>query len=220
MTATGPTTSATEPRAWARAIVLSALAGVGLAAVVAYAYYNDPWRPLAHVLGPWVVLAAAVGFGRPPRLAVGAAVASLAAAVVTFYIGLKVGHDLRWADSGSVMFIDWDGITLWLIFAVPAGVVFGLLGSFAARTDRTGAVAAAALLGLLLGDALRRYLNFGSVDAAVLVDLLAAAAVFAVASPRNRRPVLTLALTAVATVVGYLLVSAPDFIEQILIEGF
>jgi hypothetical protein len=200
--------------------VQSALAGAALAVVVVYAYYNDPWRPLAHVLGPWIVLAAAVSFGRPARLAIGTAVASLAAAVVAFYVGLKVGHDLRWGDSGSVMFVDWNGVTLWLILAVPAGVVVGLLASFAARSDRTGAAAAAALLGLVLGDALRRYINWGGVDVAVLVDLLAAAVMFTVAVRRNGRPALTFAWTVVAAVVGYLLVSVPDFIEQILFEGF
>ncbi|WP_167761009.1 hypothetical protein [Geodermatophilus sp. DF01-2] len=48
---------------------------------------------------------------------------------------------------------------------------------------------------------------------------LAAAAVFAVAPRANRRPALTLGLTAVAAVAGFLLVSAPDFVEHLLIEG-
>ncbi|RBY81106.1 hypothetical protein DQ239_00300 [Blastococcus sp. TF02-09] len=81
----------------------AALVAVALAVVVVYAYYNDPWRPLAHVLGPWVALAVAVAFGRPPMVAIGASVTSLAAGVVTFFIGLKVGHDIRWGDSASVI---------------------------------------------------------------------------------------------------------------------
>ncbi len=151
----------------ARAVLLATAVGpaaaVGTAAAVAmvYAYYNDPWRPLAHVLAPWAVLAVAVAFRRPLLPAVAAGVASLAAAVVTFYVGLKVGHDIRWADSGSVMGIDWDRIRLWLVLACLAGGVFGLLGATAARRDWRGAAATAALLGLLLGEAYRRSADWG-----------------------------------------------------------
>jgi hypothetical protein len=166
------------------------------------------------------VLASAVGFRRRPALAVGASAAFLAAAVVTFFVGLKVGHDLRWAGSSSVMSVDWDGVQLWLLLAVAAGVVFGLLGSRAARADWTGAAATAAVLGLVLGDAYRRFANWGGVDAAVTVDVLAAVAAFVVGSRFNRRPLLTLGLTVGTTVLGFLVVSAPDHLEQVLIEGF
>ncbi len=140
-------------RAWVRVLTPAAVMGAVVAVLVVYAYYNDPWRPLAHTLGVWAVLASAVGFRRRPALAVGASAAFLAAAVVTFFVGLKVGHDLRWAGSSSVMSVDWDGVQLWLLLAVAAGVVFGLLGSRAARADWTGAAATAAVLGLVLGDA-------------------------------------------------------------------
>jgi hypothetical protein len=67
---------------------------------------------------------------------------------------------------------------------------------------------------------LRRWINWGGVDVAVLVDLVAAAVVFVLAVRRNRRPALTLGLTCVAAVVGYVLVSVPDVIEQIPFEGW
>ena len=87
MTPTGPTPAGAGTagaRPWARTIASAAAAGTGLAIIVVYAYYNDPWRPLAHVLGPWAVLATAVAFRRPRVLAVAASVSALAAAVVTF----------------------------------------------------------------------------------------------------------------------------------------
>jgi Family of unknown function (DUF6518) len=201
-----------------RAIVPAALAGMALAVVVVYAYYNNPWRPLAHVLGPWVVLAVAVAFRRPPMLAIGASVASLAAAVVTFYIGLKVGHDIRWAGTASVMPINWGGIQLWLVLAAVAGAVFGLLGSNVGRPDWRGAAATAAPLGLLLGEVYRRLSGWGP-DVAVSADVLLAIVLFATATRVNRRPLLTLLLTVVATVAGFVVVSAPDLLEQLLIEG-
>ncbi len=53
----------------ARAVLVAAAAGTAVAVAAVYAYHNDPWRPLAHVLAPWAVLAVAVAFRRPPRLA-------------------------------------------------------------------------------------------------------------------------------------------------------
>jgi len=207
-------------RTWALTLLMAVAIGVAAAIVVVYANYNDPWRPLAHSLGLWAVMASAVAFRRPPALAIGTSVSSLAAAVVTFYIGLKVGHDIRWAGTGSTMWVDWDKMQLWLALAVIAGIAFGLLGSFAPRQEWKGAAATAALVGLLLADAYRRFTNWGGIDAAVAVNLIAALAVFVVASRANWRPVLTLGLTIPASALALVAVSAPDFIEQGLIEGF
>lgn len=109
---------------------------------------------------------------------------------------------------------------LWLVLAVLAGVAFGLMGSFAPRREWKGAVATAARLGLLVADAYRRFSNWGGIDVAVTVDLIAALAVSAIASRNNKRPLLTLALTIAAAALAWVAVSAPDFIEQGLIEGF
>ncbi|MCZ2815327.1 DUF6518 family protein [Modestobacter sp. VKM Ac-2984] len=207
-------------RAWALTLLVAGTVGVAVAIAVVYAYYNDPWRPLAHSLGLWAVMASAVGFRRRLPLAVGASIASLATAVVTFYVGLKVGHDIRWAGSGSVMSVNWDRIGLWLVLAVLAGVAFGLLGSFAPHRDWKGAAATAALVGLLMADAYRRYSTWGGIDVAVAVDVLAALAVFVIATRDNKRPLLTLGLTFATAALGLVAVSAPDFIEQGLIEGF
>lgn len=223
MTLTPPSAHTEAPRAqartWALALLLAGAVGVAVAVAAVYAHYNDPWRPLAHTLGIWAVAASAAGFRRPPPLAIGASVAFLAAGVVTFYVGLKVGHDIRWAGTDSAMSINWHGIQLWLVLATLAGIVFGLLGSFAARRDWKGAAATAALLGLLLADAYRRFSNWG-VDVAVIVDVVAGLAVFLIACRYNKRPLLTLSLTIATGVLGLLVVSVPDFIEQGLIDGF
>ncbi|NIH66711.1 hypothetical protein FB380_001157 [Modestobacter marinus] len=194
--------------------------GVAVATATVYANYNDPWRPLAHSLGLWAVMASAVAFRRPPVLAIGAPIASLGTAVVTFYVGLKVGHDIRWADSGSHMSINWDRIGSWLVLAVVAGVAFGLLGFFAPRPEWKGAAATAALMGLLVADAYRQFSRNRDIDVSVIVDVLAALAVFVIATRDNKRPLSTLGLTIAASALGLVAVSAPDFIEQGLIEGF
>jgi len=216
--ATQPMTPRT--RTWTATLLVAAAVGVAVAVAVVYAYYNDPWRPLAHTFGLWAVMASAVAFGRPPALAIGASIASLAAAVVTFYIGLKVGHDIRWAGSDSTMWIDWDKMQLWLVLAVLAGVAFGLLGSFAPRQEWKSALATAGLVGLLAADAYRRFSNWGGIDVAVTVDVIAALAVLVIASRYNKRPLLTVGFTIAVGALGLVAVSAPDFIEQGLIEGF
>ena len=224
MTLTSPAADTRTPptgvRTWVWTLVVAVGVGMAVAVVIVYAYYNDPWRPLAHTLGPWAVLATAVGFRRPPPLAIGASIGFLAAGVVTFYVGLKAGHDIRWGGTDSVMSIHWGQIGLWLVLAALAGVVFGLLGSFAPHRDWKGAAATAALIGVLLADAHRRFSNWGEVDVAVTVDVIAALAVLVIASRHNKRPLLTLGLTMAAVSVGLLAVSAPDFLEQGLIEGF
>jgi hypothetical protein len=201
-----------------RAVAPAALAAAALAVVIVYAYYNDPWRPLAHILGPWVALAVAVAFRRPLVLAISASVASLAVAVVTFYVGLKVGHDIRWVGTASVMPVSWGDIQLWLLLAAVAGAILGLLGAIAARPDWRGAAATAAPLGLLVGDAYRRLSGWG-MDVAVGADIVLAIALFVAATRINRRPLLTLLLIGVAGVAGFMAISAPDFLEQLLAEG-
>ncbi|RBY81107.1 hypothetical protein DQ239_00305 [Blastococcus sp. TF02-09] len=73
-------------------------------------------------------------------------------------------------------------------------------------------------LGLLLGDAYRRLSGWG-MDVAVATDIVLAIVLFTVATRRNRGSLLTLLLTVGATVAGFVVVSAPDFLEQLLIEG-
>jgi hypothetical protein len=96
--------------------------------------------------------------------------------------------------------------------------VFGLLGYIAARSDWRGAAATAVPLGLLLGDAYRRLADWG-MDVAVAADVLLAIVLFVAATRVNRRAVLTLLLTVVTAGAGFLAVSAPDFREQLFIEG-
>jgi hypothetical protein len=201
-----------------RTVVQAILAALIFAIIVVYAYYNDPWRPAAHILGPWAVLATAVAFRQRLAPAVIASVTFLAVAVITFYIGLKVGHDIRWAGTPSQMGVPWQEMQLWLLLAAIAGGAFGLLGSNASRRDWRGPAATAGLIGLLLGEAFRRQINWG-LDVAVGVDLFLAVAVFVTAAAVNRRTWLTLALTVGTAAVGFVAVSAPDFLQQVLVTG-
>lgn len=54
---------------------------------------------------------------------------------------------------------------------------------------------------------------------AVATDIVLAMVLFAAAIRVNRRPLLTLLLTVGAAVAGFIAVSAPDLLEQLLIAG-
>jgi len=204
-------------------LLFYAIPGIAIASVIAYAYYNDTFRPLAHTLGLWVALAFAVSWRRPPRLAIAQTIIALGAAVVTYYIGLKIFHDIRWAAQGSVFPLGWSRILLWTGFAIVAGLVLGLHGSCTANQDWTGAAAGAAFVGLLLGDGIRRALVWGVVDpagwwdAAVLVDGLLTIVAFLAATRVNRRPWLTIAFIPLVGVAGLAAVWVPDMVEQLLV---
>lgn len=210
--------------AWLRpSLLLSAIAGAALASVIVYAYYNDPFRPLAHTLGPWVALSFALSWRRTPAAAIAHTIAGLGCAVITFYLGLKIGHDIRWSAKGSVMTVNWADMQLWVLFSVVGGLVLGFLGSRASRRDWIGAATAAAFIGLLLADGFRRALVWGLLaarggwDAAVLLDGALAILVFLVATRDNRRPWLTVAFVPLVAVVGAVVVAVPDAIEQLLV---
>ncbi|WP_138758792.1 hypothetical protein [Modestobacter altitudinis] len=142
-------------------------------------------------------------------LSVARSVACLVSAVFTFYLPLEVGHDIRWAGSGSVMAVDWSDVQLWSGFAVVAGAVLGPLSATATRPGWRGAFAAAGLVGLLLGDAARRAVGWGGWDVAVVVDALLAVAVLISAAGHNRAPVRTAVLSVLAAGVGLALISVP-----------
>lgn len=208
---------------WLWSLLWSSVAGIALASLISFAYYNDPFRPLAHTLGIWVALAFAVSWRRPKASAVAHTIVALTSAVVTYYIGLKVGHDIRWADQGSFMTVGWDRIQMWTIFAVVAGAALGWLGSLAAKQGWIGAAAAAAFVGLILGDGMRRALVWGLADpagmwdVAVLVDGALAVLVFLAATRGNRRPWLTAAFIPLVAAAGLVVVWVPDTIEQLLV---
>jgi hypothetical protein len=197
---------------------LAVAGGVLTGGFAAWAYYGEVFRPLAHSFGMWIALLALLSARRPVREAVLRSVLALAAAVVTFYVGKDVMYGIDYP--GQPYSVNTDQLVQWLVLAVVAGSLLGWAFSRIGRPGHAGAASTAAALGLLAADAYRRGANYPW-DAPVVLGLavLAAVAVLAVAvrSPRQLAEIALWTLPAAAA--GWLLVSAPDLLEQLLITG-
>ena len=205
----------------ARAAAGPALAVAGGALTggfAAWAYYGEVFRPLAHTFGLWIALLALLSARRPVRDAVLRSVLALAAAVMTFYVGKDVMYGIEYPGLPSS--VDADQLVQWLVLAAVAGSLLGWAFHGIGRPGHAGAASTAAALGLLAADAYRRSSNYHE-DALVVVGLaaLAAVAVLAVAvrSPRQLPEIALWTLPAAAA--GWLLVSAPDLLEQFRVTG-
>jgi hypothetical protein len=200
----------------ALAVALCAIAGAAVGVAGAFAAYSPPFRPLAHTLGMWLLLTALVSARRPVRQAILFATTALLTAVPAFYAGKALIYDAR--HPGGSTSIDESTVVLWLVLALFAGPLLGALFHRIGTTDRLGALSSGAAVGLLVADAARRALRYPNQTIALLVFLsLALAALWLRARPltRDQLPALLLALP-VAALCGYLLVSTPDLLEDLL----
>ena len=198
--------------------VLAVAGGLVTGGFAAWAYYAEAFRPLAHSFGLWIALLALLSARRPLREAVLRSVLALAAAVVAFYVGKDVMYGIEYP--GMPNSVDLDQLVQWLVLAVVAGSFLGWAFHRIGRPGHAGAASTAAALGLLAADAYRRCSNYpGDAPVVVGLALLAAAAVLAVAvrSPRQLAEIALWTLPAAAA--GWVLVSAPDLLEQFLSTG-
>jgi hypothetical protein len=194
------------------------VAGLATGGFAAWAYYDDTFRPLAHTFGLWIAAVALLSVRQPPRRAVVRAVLAFGAAVLAFYVGKKVMYGIDYP--GMPYAINASELVEWLVLATVAGMALGWVFSWGGRPGTVGAIGTAAAVGLLLADAYRRSGGYPA-DAPVVV-VVAGLAIIAVlgTSVRSWRQLAMVAgWTIPAAVVGYLLVSAPDALEQVLITA-
>lgn len=193
-------------------------AGLVTGGFAAWAYYDDHFRPLAHSFGLWIAMLALLSAGQRSRRAIVHACGALAAAVIAFFVGKKVMYGIDYP--GMPYPINISVVAEWLVLAVVAGVLLGWAFSWAGRPGRTGAVGTAAVIGLLVADAYRRSSNYPA-DAPVVVTftVLATVAVLCVIVRSWRQIAVVASCTLPCAVVGWLLVSAPDLVEQLLVTG-
>jgi Family of unknown function (DUF6518) len=190
------------------------LLGVGCAGLLsgvlgALARDDETLRPLAHLIGPWILLAVVVSAGqRPERAAVRSAL-GLVAAVVAFYVGTGQPSSLRVGQ-----------MALWCVLALLGGPVLGLLFHRIGHHGPPAVVGTASALGLLIGDVLNELDRFGSVVTLYLFALLSIGTVLALSRPTWRRFLVVLVLTLPASAIGMALVATPDDLEKLLLTGF
>ncbi|WP_410652814.1 hypothetical protein [Amycolatopsis sp. cmx-4-54] len=191
------------------------LAGVISGAVGAYAYYSDMLRPLAHSFTIWIVLVVAVTAGAPRRRAATRAVGALIAAVLAFYWGKALVYGVKYA--GMQYQIDVSTTVLWCALAIAGGLLAGFLLSAIGRTDLRGTVATATAVGLLAADVVRQSGRSG-----IGVLLLATVVAIGFVGFRGIRSVRQGIQVAACAIplggLGFIAVSAPDILEEVLIR--
>ncbi len=191
------------------------LAGVASGAAGAYAYYSDPLRPLAHSFTIWIVLVVAVTAGAPRRRAAVRAAGALIAAVLAFYWGKALVYGIKYA--GMPYQIDASTTVLWCTLAIAGGLLAGFLLSMIGRTDIRGTVATAAVVGLLVADVVRQSGRSGI--GVLLLATVVAIGFVGFRGIRSLRQGIQVAAYAIPLGgLGFVVVSAPDILEEVLIR--
>jgi hypothetical protein len=185
-------------------------AGLVSGALGALAAGDEVWRPLGHLVGPWVLLAVVVGARQPWRRAVVRGGLLLSAAVVAFYLILAVmnGSPVRTGQ-----------LALWCVLAVLGGMVLGLVFHRVGRGGPAAVAGTACALGLLIGDVLSAIERFGPEPVLLGFVVVAVGAVIAIARPTWWEFLCTVLLTAPASMIALVVVAAPDDLERLLIFG-
>jgi hypothetical protein len=80
-------------------LALVALAGAAAGSVASYSYYHDLLRPLAHLISPWILFAAAVSARRSAVHAMLGSVVGLVCGVLAFFVGRQVIYSIRYSGS-------------------------------------------------------------------------------------------------------------------------
>lgn len=191
------------------------LAGVASGAAGAYAYYSDALRPLAHSFTIWIVLVVAVTAGAPRRRAAVRAVGALIAAVLAFYWGKALVYSIKYA--GMPYQIDVSTTVLWCALAIAGGLLAGFLLSAIGQTDGRGTVATAAVVGLLVADVVRQSDRSGM--GVLLLATVVAIGFVGFRGIRSLRQGIQVAAYAIPLGgLGFMVVSAPDILEEVLIR--
>lgn len=194
-------------------ISLAVWAAAGLLGLaMALAYRSDDWWQVAHSATPWIVFGVACGLWRSARLAMWYAGSGYVVAVTAFYfLGSVVlgGYSLNASQ-----------LVLWWLIAAAAGTAIGAGASWSAGGGWTPLVSAAFIFGLLLSDLYVRATHYhDALNSAVKLDLLALVAATVYLRKRKAPLGVVVALSIPMTLIGLVLISLPDRIEEIVLVG-
>ena len=168
-------------------------------------------KTIGHSVGLWLFLAVLVSVRNPLPRAVVRSVTLLVASVAAFYVSKK------YLPGPAGYLFEVDNWVLWSLAAVPGGVGIGVLGALLCRQRWLGAGALALLIGMFCGDAYHRFHLYGVVDWAMKLDGLFILCVLVIGVRSLPQLARLAALLIPLSVAGYLLTSAPNWAEQILV---
>ncbi|WP_410579708.1 hypothetical protein [Amycolatopsis sp. lyj-108] len=173
------------------------------------------WKKLAHSFTIWIVLVVAVTAGAPRRHAAVRAVGTLIAAVLAFYWGKALVYGVEYA--GMPYEIDVSTTVLWCAMAIAGCLIAGFLVSTIGRSDIRGTVATATIVGLLVADVVRQSSRSGL--GVLLLATVVAIGFVGIRGIRSLRQGLQVAAYAIPLAGrGFMIVSAPDFLEEVVIR--
>lgn len=170
---------------------------------------------MAHTFGIWLALSLVVGSSSSFRRSATTVITALIAAVLALQIGKSGLYEIEYSI-GSVS-VSSERLVFWIVAAVGAGAVLGLIAQRLWRSDWTGVAALAAAAGLFAADGYRRFDIWGDWDIAVIFDAIAVVAILILFHRSAARTVATALLVLPLTVLAWAVVSLPDLIEQLLI---
>ncbi len=214
MTDTTPTTRRRAHLTWGDGA--AALAAVAVGACGAFAYYGDTiLRPFAHTFGIWILLVAVVSARQTPLRGALRGGGALLVSVVSFFYGKQIYYDILYPGPGFPYRVQPIELLFWGALGLLGGAILGVIASRIGQPGWSGAAAAALLMGLLLADAYQWYDTWD--EALPMSFALVGTVVIAVLGHRSWRQIgETVVLLIPGTIAGYFVISAPDWVQQVL----
>ncbi|GAB3295817.1 hypothetical protein [Parasphingorhabdus pacifica] len=200
-------------------LLLVGLVGVLSGVFAAYSYYDDLLRAFAHALTPWVLLAVVVSARRPTRDAALRTVTGLVGAVVAFYVGKPLFYGVHYPNVPTIG-VNPSDVVLWTVFAVFSGTVLGGVFSRIGGASWASAAATAAAIALLAAATISEtgFRIRGDDLLLIAFSACAVAVVLFLADTTGEQLKRTAVLVVPLVLASLALVTAPDLIEQVLIQ--
>ena len=193
----------------------AALAAIGVGAFGAFSYYGDTvLRPFAHTFGIWIFLVAVVSARQSLLRGALRGAGALLISVVAFFYGKQIYYDILYPGPGFPYRVQPIELLFWGLLGMLGGAVLGVIASRIGRPGWIPAGASALLMGLLLADAYRWY-DTWTEDLPMAAAFVGVIAIAALGQRTWRQIGYTAVLLVPGTVVGYLLVSAPDWAQRL-----
>ena len=182
----------------------------------AFSYYGDTiLRPFAHTFGIWILLIVVVSARQTLLRGALRGAGALLLSVVSFFYGKQIYYDILYPGPGFPYRVHAYELLFWGALGLVGGAVLGVIASRIGPPGWLAAAAAALLMGLLLADAYHWYHTWDA--ACPWPSPSAASIVIAALGHRSRRQIgYTAVLLVPGTIVGSVLVSAPDWAQELL----